>query len=202
MRVVRQKLPRTILSGMVLTLLMSVTLAGAVFNQSAHALSLKDTLQQVTQPVKTLVDPLTSPLTRQQSSQLQPTPPSSSSSSTPTSAAPTQASNNQTNTGTSPSAPTANGVSEVAPLETAPLEQVKPINRTAPFGTNNRTNLANVFLKNSGSNTAVADFGMLKATENGWQLFGLLWYWWMGIIAAFGVASWAGLNWFRGQGQM
>jgi disulfide bond formation protein DsbB len=51
--------------------------------------------------------------------------------------------------------------------------------------------------KDSGVKGASDKLAAIAPTENGWKLFGIVWYWWLLILAAIALFVWRVVAWVR-----
>ena len=178
MRGVQQKLPKIMLFATAIIVMMLTMTAG-----TARALSLQETTNRITEPLQAVLQPVTQLLTP--SSQLAPQQPASQPASPPP-----QAASSRTQPGTTDSVPAAAQPSTtqvtsqpVVANRSVVVEMLRAID-TAPWRMYpTSANLVNVMGYNATPPSTSGDAGWLQATENGWQLLGLQWYWWLVIVA-------------------
>lgn len=194
MRVVQQKLPKIILFFVALPF-MAVTMSAG----SVQALSLEDTTNRVTQPVQALLNPITQAAApRSPQAAPQATQNSNNSAAAPTPRSGQSAGNQAASTTASPVSTPPSPTAPSTPLDgTVTLETMQPITQESFSNRTNSTKLASMMIQNPTGHSIKSDFGWLQATESGWQLFGLQWYWW----AVLGAASWAGVHVLRSRTQ-
>jgi len=83
-----------------------------------------------------------------------------------------------------------------APVTVVPLVQSAPTHTTSSFAsifdTTSTTSTANKAGDVLGTQTTkkTAKTPVVEATESGWKIFGLAWYWWVVIVAALAAAVW------------
>lgn len=182
-RDVRRLTLRTIPRFMVLIFFMSAV--SLLFTQPTQALSLKKTVRTLTSPVKTLIGPVVTSPEPDAPSSPRPSAPEPSRQSpsasrvSPTSPAPSATSQQPGDV----SSPT--GASRVLKGEGLEVDDsLRPMQALdgeillKPAAT---TKLAGA--RTTGATAVASNFGILQATENGWRLLGVLWYWWAAFIA-------------------
>ncbi len=164
----------------------AITAVVTVMTKPTYAVSLKGTGIEATQQINNILNPIVR-LTTPQLSSPESLPPASTSnnsaSNTPAmSASPVSQSLNTANL----SAPSVTAQTGIQALnEPVALETIRPIdNENILIGNLRNSKFANVILKSPVGSSSQSDFGWLQATESGWRLFGVAWYWWFVSLAA------------------
>lgn len=185
-RAVRQLILRTVPQVMVLILFVGVSTV--MFAQPAQALSLKKTVRTLTRPVKTLLSPIVKPSGSDSASKPQASTPEPSQSTVSTPQVSTDSSTSSTEVSEPKVSAEETVVSTPTTIRGGGLETDSSLgsmetldNGLAPDSAVT-LQLASARASHASATPAMTNLGILQATENGWQLFGVLWYWWAGCV--------------------
>ncbi len=98
--------------------------------------------------------------------------------------------------GSSTSSNNAVTISALQPIATNTTNRVVAVNYGSTGETTSDSAVLGTKTTKSVAKTATP---VVQASEEGWKLLGMAWYWWAVIIAAVGGLGWAGMSWLRGR---